>query len=171
MSTTLTRSSFLTSSSRRWLASCSRIPHWTTSRSSLLPEGSTYTDRDAGEVHDRKWIKTRGLEYRLSRIAAALTGRPNIRTYDTSLWDEVTTLKSLRDDVVHREWETGYSLPADDTIYGRLLRDADVRRHGEIAAAVMDHYRAVFKVTLLGASSIRHLIARFTNGCALVDVW
>lgn len=108
----------------------------------LLPENSAYTDPESGAVHDRRWIESLGVEYRLSRIAAAITGRPNIRTHDTALWARVAALKMLRDDAVHARWETGYSLSGNDTVWGRLLRDADVRCHGETVAAVMDHYRA-----------------------------
>jgi hypothetical protein len=107
----------------------------------LLPESPTYADPDTGEVHDREWIESLGVEYRLSRIASNVTGRPNIRTHDAALWQQLSELKDLRDAVVHARWETGYSRSGDDTIYGRLLRDSDVRRHGETVAEVMDHYR------------------------------
>jgi hypothetical protein len=99
----------------------------------------------AGEVqhYDREAIIRMGLEKRMSRVLAAATQRPNIRTEHSDLWNSFLGLKELRDAIEHarRGGRAGYISEEDDkTVFAQLLRTNDLTYFYEIARKIFDLY-------------------------------
>src|SRR3546814_11047751 len=73
----------------------------------MLPVDFKYTS-EKGEEWDRERIeRSIGLERRLTEVAAAATGRPDIRTGRPVRLPFANSLKGLRDDLGHANGETG----------------------------------------------------------------
>jgi hypothetical protein len=107
----------------------------------LMPSDFVY-DAD-GERRTRTQLEeSSGIELRLSRVAAAATGRPNLRTADERLWDRLMALKDLRDDISHAKAEQAYS-PGDPhgSVFARIF-NAPLAQHLDDFEAVKAHYTA-----------------------------
>lgn len=75
----------------------------------LMPFDFVYTD-EKGHTKTREVLEaSSGVELRLSRVAAAATGKPNLRVESPDLWSRIVKLKQLRDDLAHAKAE--HSLP------------------------------------------------------------
>ena len=104
-----------------------------------MPADFTYQDPDGGPDRSREQLEALGrIELRLSRVAAAATGRPNIRNAQPELWQRLMDLKSLRDDVAHAKVDQAYGID-DDTVFGRLFK-ADFRGMIDDIGTVAIHY-------------------------------
>lgn len=94
-----------------------------------------------GKRHARAGLVDMGLEWRLTKVAAAWSGRANLKQTDPTLLDRVLQLKMLRDDLEHVPHQTIYlGGSADGSIYARLLRHSSLRSLGEAVEAVIGHY-------------------------------
>lgn len=106
----------------------------------LLPADFTFSPAD-GETWTREYIESSvGIERRATQIAAAASGRPNIRTARPDLFERVVALKALRDDLGHAKRDRGYGGPQlNRTIFSDLFA-ANFAEMAETPTAVGDHY-------------------------------
>ena len=109
----------------------------------LLPAGFVFADA-TGRARSREDLEaTSGLELRLSRVAAAATGRPNLRAAEPSLWARLMALKSLRDDITHAKADQAFSLDDPNAaIFARALLAPLDTMIADIDAAA-DHYLGI----------------------------
>jgi hypothetical protein len=105
-----------------------------------LPPDLQMTD-EKGVTHDRAALQRRGIEWRLSKVMAEATGRPNLKTFDTVLWQELLGLKGLRDEIHHVAAGSTMHTSAteEQSVYAQLLR-ADLLRLYAVAVQVIEHY-------------------------------
>lgn len=106
----------------------------------LLPADFVFL-ADDGTSWDRERIESSmGIERRLTQVAAAATGRPNLRHENPDLYDRAMTLKVLRDDLGHAKRDRGYGGAAlNRTIFSDLF-ETDLVGLGAAVQAIGDHY-------------------------------
>lgn len=105
----------------------------------LMPDGFVF-DHD-GKTYTREELEQRGIELRLSRVAAAATGRPNMMSSDVLLWDRFVEMKTLRDDIAHLKASGAYSTrDLAGTIWQRLFDQDSFGALAETAEQVLTHY-------------------------------
>lgn len=87
----------------------------------ILPWDFVYVDPNGGKDRTREQLEANaGVELRLSRVAAAATGRPNLRAANPELWQRLMDLKKLRDDISHaKAWQAA---APEDSIFARVFR-------------------------------------------------
>lgn len=106
----------------------------------LLPTDFTFTD-PKGRARSRDDLEAQsGLELRLSRVAAAATGRENLRAADPTLWERLMALKDLRDDIAHAKADQAFSVSdPNSALFARLILAPLESMIDDIDAAA-DHY-------------------------------
>lgn len=113
----------------------------------LLPPDFEFTD-EKGE----RWSAERiegymGLERRLTQVAAAATGRPNLRSVRPELVAEAIALKKLRDDIGHARRDRTYGGPnLLRTVFSDLFA-YDLERVVGIVEDVSEHYGSPLPTT------------------------
>jgi len=94
-----------------------------------------------GKLLRRAALVSYGLEWRITKIAAAWSGKQNLRECNPALLTQIMELKALRDDLEHAPVQTVHtSATSDGSIYARLLRRAPLRELADAVEAVVQHY-------------------------------
>lgn len=94
-----------------------------------------------GEFQRRTALVSYGLEWRITKIAAAWSGKQNLRDSNPALLAQIMELKTLRDDLEHAPVQTLHtSATSDGSIYARLLRRASLKELADAVEAVVQHY-------------------------------
>ena len=108
--------------------------------SDAIPEHFAMNVDGRGPLN-RKQLQHRGIELRLSPVLAAALGRPNLRTADAKLWDDLMRLEALRDDIPHVRGSTLHtSATASDSVFARLLGEPDLRGFTRCVSRAIEHY-------------------------------
>lgn len=95
---------------------------------------------DGTKTMDRVVLQNKGIEFRLSKVAAAATGRQNLMN-EHSLWHEFQYLKSIRDGIIHPSPPHVYAQgDASETTYGLLLVEQDMQRFPKVVEQIFAHY-------------------------------
>lgn len=103
-----------------------------------LPDDFEYTEKN--QTLSRRQIQDgMGIEKRLSRVLSQALNKPNLMTAKTDLWECLTELKALRDDIQHMSFEDAYSQDGEGTVWSRLL-SADLSAFVACAEEAMQHY-------------------------------
>jgi hypothetical protein len=106
----------------------------------LLPEDFVFTASD-GRTFDRATVeRSAGVERRLTEIAAAASGRQDIRDGHPALFEQAMQLKALRDDLGHAKRDRGYAPAGSERTIFTDLFAADLASLAEVPRAVGDYY-------------------------------
>lgn len=106
----------------------------------LLPADFVFLADDSTSWDRQRIESSMGIERRITQVAAAATGRPNLRSDKPELFAQAMTLKRMQDDLGHAKRDRAYGGPdLNRTIFSDLF-DADLVGLGATVSAIGDHY-------------------------------